>query len=287
MMGQPPRPSRDPHDCWIVIDTSVLMGTAKQLNGLGIDLHQLASFRGSAPISLSQPAHLELARHLLQGTLSIRDWRRIAALLDELLDDAHPILPNGPGLHAMLGGTASPDYLEVLRRGLRVQWQVLRDVQRISDLRRSGALDLDGQWVRYRAPRLAETVSAIGQRWVTLFDGLVEERGAPFGDGDRAHLTDEVRAGFRAAGIPVFAELETSVQLAVEYFLLHSKGYEAGTGYKPKRNDGLDYEQLLVLGLPGMLCSSDARFVRKVNALRTPGSDRVVTPAGLLALLRA
>ena len=102
---------------------------------------------------------------------------------------------------------------------------------------------------------------------------------------DRPWVTDGIRHGVGEDDVRRIPELETPVRLATEWLVLHGRQYDKGLGYKPKLNDAMDFESLFALGLPAILCSSDRKFVDRVRALRTPGSQRVVSPAELLAHL--
>ncbi len=275
-----------PHD-WIVLDTSVVHATVRGNATLGIDLAALASLRGSAPVSLSQTAYVELTNQLAKGIFTFEQWRPVASALDGLVDSEHPIIPMGIALRAMLG-VARCDESDLLRgmRGLRAMWHVLKNAGVPDDLKEGRRFSFEGETREFRVGAIKAELDACERGWKATFERFVDELGRPVDPDDRERLAERIRRRFRADDVAGVPELETLVRLAVEWLVLHGRLYEKGLGYNPKLNDAMDFDQLFALGLPAIICTSDGKLIDRVRALRTPGSDRVMTPAELLDGLR-
>lgn len=276
-----------PHD-WIVLDTSVVHETVRGNATLGIDLAALAALRGSAPVSLSLTAYIELTNQLAKQKFTFPRWQVVASALDAMIDPEHPIIPMGIALRVMLGvATCDESDLQRGLRGLRVMWYVLRTAEAPHHLKEGRRLTFEGERREFRLAAIKGELDERERKWIAPFERLVDELGRPVVPADRQWLAEGIRRHVGDDDVAKIPELETAVQLAVEWLVLHGVQYEKGLGYKPKLNDAMDFDQLFVLGLPAVICTSDGKFLRRVRSLGTPGSDRVLSPGELLDGLRA
>lgn len=213
-------------------------------------------------------------------------WAPVAEMLDALIDDEHPIVPMGIALRVLLG-VATTDTTDLARamRGLRAMWHVFKSAHRPADLREGRPIRLEGETREFRPAAIKKNLEDAENRWVGIFAALARELGRPVVPDDREWLADQVRGSIE--GVERVPELETAVKLAVEWVVVHGRRFLPGAAYQPKPapNDAMDFDQLFVLGLPAILCTSDRKLVERVRPLGTPGSDRILYPAELLAHL--
>lgn len=268
---------------WIVLDTNILRHTVHENATLGIDLARLGALRGHAPVSLSQTAYIELTNHLLNQKFTFERWQAIVPALDAVIDPEHPIVPMGIALRVMLGVATAPEAdLKRGLRGLRAMWHVLKTAREPGDLREGRAFRFENETRSFRPSAIKAELDENERRWRAIFERVVEQLGRPVVPADKPWLAESIRRGIGDDDVLRIPEHETVVQVAVSWLMDHGRGYEKGVGYKPKRNDAMDFDQLFALGLPAIICTSDTRFLNRVRPLRTPGSDRVISPAELL-----
>jgi hypothetical protein len=272
----------------IVLDTSVLRETIRGNAALGIDLAALASLRGAAPMSLSQTAYIELPNQLRNQNFNFAQWQTIVPTLDAIVDPEFPIVPLGIALRVMLGVATAPE-VDLKRgfSGLRAMWHVLKTATVSGDLEEGRDLTFEGEDREFHAEGIKAILDQTEQRWSRIFEGLVKTLGRPAVPDDRLWLAAAIRRILGDEDVRQIPELETTVQLAIEWLMLHGKGYEKGQGYRPKLNDAMDFDQLYVLGLPAIICTSDGKFLERVRSLKTSGSERVLYPSELLNHLRS
>jgi hypothetical protein len=272
----------------IILDTSVVTETVRGNAKLGIDLAVLGALRGHRPVSLSQTAYFELTNQLRNQKFTFEQWQVVAPALDEVVDPEIPIVPLGTALRVMLG-VEIPVEAEMKRglRGLRAMWHVLKTARASNDLEEGRQIVFEDELREFRASGIKGELDKTEQRWGRAFDGMVAALGRPIAPGDRAWLATAIRRKLGDEDVRLIPELETTVQLAIEWLVLHGRRYEQGQGYKPKLNDAMDFDQLYALGLPAIICTSDDKFIRRVRPLKTPGSERILNPSELINQLRS
>lgn len=266
---------------WIVLDTGVVAGAAQRDEALGIDLARLAELCGEHPVSLSETAFLEVFGQLRRGRLSFEEWSVVADELDRLLDHDFPVLPGGAQLRALLGVVSLAGGLDDVVADQRRLWQLLRTATKVSDLDEERRVVLDGQRVNYRPTAIAEIVHDRERVWAEAFAKVTEEPAAS-ASGDE--LAEQLNQLFQEHGSREVPELSTAAGFATNLIRSHQPS-KRGDRYRPTVNDAMDFGLLFTLGLPAIVCTSDHKLCRRVRALRTPGSDRVLTPVELLGRL--
>ncbi|MCU0658845.1 MAG: hypothetical protein MUF64_27375 [Polyangiaceae bacterium] len=274
--------------CRIILDANIIRGTISGNAAIGLDLAVLEALRGRAPVSLSQTAYLELTNQLRNQRFTFDEWQAIAPVLDKLIDPIIPIVPIGIALRVMLG-VATAHELELKNgfSGLRAMWHVLKTATSSSDVTEGQRIMFEGELREFRPSGIKAEFDKTEKRWGRAFEGLVKALGRPVRPDDRSWLADAIRRHFGNEDVRQIPELETAVQLAVEFLVLHGLGYKKGKGYRPKLNDAMDFDQLYALGLPAIICTSDGKFLNRVRSLKTPGSERVLYPNELISHLRS
>lgn len=259
---------------WIVLDTDVVRHTVQGRLDVGIDLGRLQRARGNHPVSLSEVACVELMDDLIKGNVTFDAWQRTVPALDAVLDADIPVVPNGRGLGAMLG-LVSIEF--DLSQSQRTAWEILRGARKLNDLRHGRRFEIDGVVRVFKRLKLPVLFAEVEASWVERFRKIDDNFG-PVRSDDRDEMRQRVRTilGEDLVRVP---ELELVVCATVERLIQH------GRGYRPKLNDALDFEHLFMVGLPGIVCSSDRRARNFARELRAPGSERFMSPSDLLAFL--
>jgi len=261
---------------WIIFDTDVVRHTLDGDAQHGIDLFELERLRGTRPVSISEIASLELLDDLMSNELHFKQWNTFARRLSPVLDPDFPIIPNGAALSAMLGvGQVDFD----IGRQQRIAWKVLESARRHSDLRDGRRLHFEGRMWTFRRSSVRRIHSEVESRWNGLFARMAQAAGGAIRSRDRKSVESAIR-GNLSLEIAQVPELETVVRgMGIRFG-------EYGQGYRPKLNDALDFEHLYMLGLPAIVCTSDRRARNFARSLKTPGSERVLSPSELLDRLR-
>ncbi len=271
---------------WVILDTSTLRHIVEGVRG-HLDIAALGALpRG--PTGISDVAATELARQIVDRRIDAKRWHRVADALDPLLDRELPIVPILAGAGVMLGvpqDLADPSKPRSdLAAGQRAFWAGLR---RLSP--RAGAREvfMDGHRHRFSRAGLRRTLDRMEARWRDGILGVQREDGRRWQSQHRQELREKVWLNFGS----VFgnADVELVVEALTERILSASRSQP----YKPKLNDAMDFEHLVLVALPGLVVTSDERLIRFIERLpkidgRPPrGADRVMTPATLFERLRA
>lgn len=269
----------------ILLDTIVVNNILHE-HPSALDVRMLKEGIGEHPISLADSSFAEIARGLATRKLPVELWARRIAVLDDLLDPELPVLPGGAELAALLGLRSARGLdFEGTRAYYRGVWAYLRSRRTPADLERPGSyVDAAGRRyeVKLDAAHIESTFEDAGLKWANW----VQEAGAQLAKllhgGD--HLAEEdLRELIRVfLGMDMKSAALDRIDLAIRVIAARTRE-AAVNGYHPtKPNDAMDFDLLLALPLPAVVCTQDTRLIRLAAQTGAEDAWRVMDPPALL-----
>jgi len=238
-------------------------------------------------LSLSASAFVELTRQVADGDVPFASWQASVPVLNSILDERWPCLPNGKQL-AWLAGTQVVDPIESVEdesRHMRACWFHLCDVRPEQIGRCEVRYRLsDGTFRKIRLDRqkLNELVAGQRQEWIDYVRRMQADlsgRGLTARDADA--IVELMRSDFGsdpsdASGVA--AKLDTVLHMIARFV---ARALNATSGYNPEsernRGDTFDLNLLFYIPLPAIIVTGDDRFVRGLRETGAAYLGQVLT----------
>lgn len=252
-----------------------------------LDIGLLNRNRDTIRLSLSASAFVELTRQIADGDVPFASWEACVPILNGILDERWPCLPNGKQL-AWLTGTQVVDPIVSIddeARYMRACWFHLCDVKpeeigrcqvayRVSD----GTL----KSIRLDQQTLSSLIANQRQEWIDYIQRMqsdLPDRGLTARDTDA--IVELMRNDFGSdpSDAPGVADrLDTILHMIARFV---ARSLNSTSAYNPEsernRGDTFDLNLLFYIPLPSVIVTGDERFVRGLRETTAAHLDQVLT----------